>query len=140
MTAHDASSVGADVCEAVWEKWRAGVRAHGLGRETMGRLCTSLQDLPRGLWRTTLDAYAHLTLAEIRRLKSHGEKRVDDLGRTARRLTPSARFRPRLPIPSRSLGGGLTLKTSCLIITPIGIQERMGADVSNRLAHHETAV
>jgi hypothetical protein len=64
------------VCEAVWEQWRASVLAHGLGRETLGRFAASLQDLPRSLWRTTLDHYAGLSLAEIRKLKAHGEKRV----------------------------------------------------------------
>jgi len=64
------------MCEAVWEQWRASVRAHGLGRETIGRFAASLRDLPRSLWRDTLDVYANLTLAEIRQLKSHGEKRV----------------------------------------------------------------
>jgi hypothetical protein len=64
------------VCEAVWEQWRAGVLAQGLGRETLGRFAASLQDLPRSLWRTTLDHYAGLTLSEIKRLKAHGEKRV----------------------------------------------------------------
>jgi len=64
------------VCEAVWEQWRASVRAHGLGHETMGRFAASLQDLPRSMWRDPLDVYVNLTLAEIRGLKSHGEKRV----------------------------------------------------------------
>jgi hypothetical protein len=35
-----------------------------------------LQDLPRALWRAPLDDYARLSLAEIRALKAHGDKRV----------------------------------------------------------------
>ena len=62
--------------EARWEQWRASVLGHGLERETFGRLAETLQELPRSLWRVTLETYARRSLAEIRQLKAHGEKRV----------------------------------------------------------------
>ncbi len=64
------------VSEALWVEWRASVQAHDLGQETMGRFARSLQDLPRVIWSTPLDAYAGLSLEAIRSLKTHGEKRV----------------------------------------------------------------
>src|SRR5258708_4745291 len=64
------------MCEAVWEQWRASAGAHGLGRETLGRFAASLQELPRSTWRIPLDTYINLSLAEIRGLKAHGERRV----------------------------------------------------------------
>jgi hypothetical protein len=64
------------VSEALWVQWQQTVRDHGLGKETLGRFSPSLQSLPRVIWNTPLDAYTELTLAEIRALKTHGEKRV----------------------------------------------------------------
>jgi len=64
------------VSEATWVIWRATVTRHALGREPMGRYAPSLEHLPRVLWQTPLDTYTDLTLAEIRLLKTHGEKRV----------------------------------------------------------------
>lgn len=64
------------VSEALWVQWQQTVRDHGLGKETLGRFSPSLQNLPRVIWNTPLDAYTELTLAEIRALKTHGEKRV----------------------------------------------------------------
>ena len=64
------------VSEAVWSLWRETVERYGLGQETLGRFAPSLERLPRVLWHTPLSTYAHLTLAEIRSLKTHGEKRV----------------------------------------------------------------
>ncbi len=64
------------VSEAMWSLWRQTVERYGLGQETLGRFAPSLQRLPRVLWHTPLSTYAHLTLAEIRALKTHGEKRV----------------------------------------------------------------
>ena len=66
----------AAVPEVHWEAWRAAVVRHNLGRETLGRLAASLQDLPRVVWNTPLETYTGLTLAKIRALKTHGEKRV----------------------------------------------------------------
>lgn len=66
----------ANISEVTWAKWRAIVMEHGLGNEPLGRFAKTLHDLPRVIWSTTLATYASLTLAEIRKLKTHGEKRV----------------------------------------------------------------
>ncbi len=73
----DGSHVDASqVSEALWVQWQQTVRDHGLGGKTLGRLAPSLQRLPRVIWNTPLDAYTSLSLAQIRSLKTHGEKRV----------------------------------------------------------------
>ncbi|MBI1902315.1 MAG: hypothetical protein HYS13_14540 [Planctomycetia bacterium] len=64
------------VSEATWEFWRQTVRRHGLEEETLGRFAASLQTLPRVVWNAPLGNYTRLTLAEIRKLKTHGPKRV----------------------------------------------------------------
>lgn len=66
----------ANISEVTWAKWRAVVIEHGLGDEPLGRFAQNLHDLPRVIWGTPLSTYAALTLEEIRRLKTHGEKRV----------------------------------------------------------------
>ncbi len=68
----DASAVS----ELVWDQWRASVVRHGLGKELLGRLAPSLKDLSRVIWNTPLEHYADKTLAEMRAMKTHGEKRV----------------------------------------------------------------
>jgi len=64
------------VSEALWAHWRECVLQHGLGRETLGRFAPSLEHLPRVLWQTPLETYTSFSLAKIRQLKTHGEKRV----------------------------------------------------------------
>lgn len=64
------------VSEADWSRLRASIVRHGLGNETLGRFAVHLCDLPRAMWQTPLHAYAALSLAEIRVLKTHGEKRI----------------------------------------------------------------
>lgn len=64
------------VSEIVWGKWRASVVRHGLGHEKLGHLAPSLQNMTRVNWNTSLDYYTDRTLAEIRAMKTHGEKRV----------------------------------------------------------------
>ena len=64
------------VSEALWVRWRASVRKHGFEQEPLGRFATSLVEMPRVIWYRPLGAYTDLTLAEIRSLKTHGEKRV----------------------------------------------------------------
>lgn len=66
----------ADISEVTWAKWRATVGERGLGDQPIGRFAESLHDLPRVIWSTPLSFYAGRTLQEIRRLKTHGEKRV----------------------------------------------------------------
>ncbi|MBI3465217.1 MAG: hypothetical protein HY000_19500 [Planctomycetes bacterium] len=83
------------VSESVWAEWRKTVESHGLGDEKLGRFAVSLQNLPRVLWDTPLRTYTGLTLAEIRKLKTHGEKRVrvilETFGALHQVLTPQAR-------------------------------------------------
>jgi hypothetical protein len=64
------------VSEGAWAKWRATVRRFGVDREKLGRLIPTLKSLPVGVWHTPLQAYCNYSLAEIRNLKTHGEKRV----------------------------------------------------------------
>jgi hypothetical protein len=64
------------VSEVLWEQWRNTVRRYGLDHETLGRLAPSMERLPTVIWRLPLSDYMDMTIAEIRRLKTHGEKRV----------------------------------------------------------------
>lgn len=75
-TEEDGGFDPARVSESQWSQWRASVLRHQLGDETLGRFAPSLERLPRVLWNTSLDTYTNLTLAQIRQLKTHGEKRV----------------------------------------------------------------
>jgi hypothetical protein len=67
------------VSEALWVRWRETVREHHLESETLGRLASTLRDMPRVIWRRPLSSYTQLTLEEIRHLRTHGEKRVGAL-------------------------------------------------------------
>jgi hypothetical protein len=64
------------VSEVVWAQWRATVVGRGLGDEALGRLAPTLKNMTRVIWNTPLKDYARLTLAEIRAMRTHGEKRV----------------------------------------------------------------
>ncbi|MCC9607100.1 hypothetical protein LOC68_14535 [Blastopirellula sp. JC732] len=64
------------VSELLWAKWRESVRVHNLQHEKLGRLASSLAEVPTVIWNTPLSFYLDYTVAEIRRLKTHGEKRV----------------------------------------------------------------
>lgn len=64
------------VSEALWSQWQTTVIEHGFGREKLGRLAPTLQALPTVIWHIPLDQYVNHTVAEIRQLKTHGEKRV----------------------------------------------------------------
>jgi hypothetical protein len=66
----------AAVSEVAWSQWRASVVRHGLSGETLGRFAPSLQSMTRVVWNTPLGVYTSSTLAEIRGMKTHGEKRV----------------------------------------------------------------
>jgi hypothetical protein len=70
---HDAAGVS----EAAWAQWREAISRHGLNQEPLGRFAASLQKLPRVIWTTPLAAYVELSLAEMRALKTYGEKRVN---------------------------------------------------------------
>lgn len=64
------------VSEALWTQWCDTVRRFDLGWEKLGHLAPSLQSLPTVIWHTPLEEYVDRSLAQIRRLKTHGEKRV----------------------------------------------------------------
>jgi hypothetical protein len=64
------------VSEALWSQWQKTVLEQGVGHEKLGRLAPTLQALPTVIWHTPLDQYANHTVAEIRQLRTHGEKRV----------------------------------------------------------------
>lgn len=73
--------VGADfdpaqVSETMWEQWCETIHRHDLKRERLGRLAPSLLDLPTVIWNTPLADYASRSLREIRKRRTHGEKRV----------------------------------------------------------------
>ena len=65
------------VSELLWAKWRETVRGHGIGGERLGRLAPTLQAVPTVIWNTPLSYYLDMTLDEMRKLKTHGEKRIN---------------------------------------------------------------
>jgi hypothetical protein len=67
------------VSEALWTNWCDTVHRFGLGPEKLGRLAPSLESLPTVIWHTRLEDYSDRSLAQIRRLKTHGEKRVNSV-------------------------------------------------------------
>ena len=64
------------VSELLWSQWRDLVQSRGLAYERVGRLCPALHGVPTVIWNTQLGFYLNYSLAEIRALKTHGEKRV----------------------------------------------------------------
>jgi hypothetical protein len=64
------------VSEVAWAQWRVSVVRHGLSGETLGRFAPNLQNMTRVVWNTPLGVYTGASLAEIRAMKTHGEKRV----------------------------------------------------------------
>ncbi len=64
------------VSELMWTRWRDTVRRHGLESIRLGQLAPTLRALPTVIWHRQLGEYTDLTLADIRQLKTHGEKRV----------------------------------------------------------------
>ena len=84
------------VSEALWTEWRQSVGQFGIDDETLGRLAPSLQRLPTVIWQTPIRHYLDHSVAEIRRLRTHGEKRVrcvlevfHSVYHRLQRLTPS---------------------------------------------------
>jgi hypothetical protein len=65
------------VSESLWTQWCETVQRYGLGPEKLGRLAPTLQALPTVIWHSRLEEYADRSLAEIRSLRTHGEKRVN---------------------------------------------------------------
>jgi hypothetical protein len=66
----------ANVSEVRWGKWRACVLRHGLGGVTLGRLTPSLRNMTRVNWNTPLEHYTGYSLAELRTMRTHGQKRI----------------------------------------------------------------
>ena len=64
------------VSESLWTQWCETVNRYGLGPEKLGRLAPSLQSLPTVIWHSRLEEYSDRSLADIRSLKTHGEKRL----------------------------------------------------------------
>jgi hypothetical protein len=64
------------VSEVVWAQWRTSVMRHALENESLGRFAPSLRNVTRVIWNTPLKAYTGVTLDDLRRMKTHGEKRV----------------------------------------------------------------
>lgn len=64
------------VSEALWSQWTSVVREMNLGDEKIGRVADSLNAMPTVIWTRHLGEYENLTLAKIRSLRTHGEKRV----------------------------------------------------------------
>jgi hypothetical protein len=64
------------VSESLWSQWCETVTRYGMGPEKLGRLAPTLQSLPTVIWHSRLEEYADRSLADIRSLKTHGEKRV----------------------------------------------------------------
>lgn len=76
----ESTEVGFDasvVSEALWSTWCDTVRRGDLGEQKLGRLAPSLQSLPTVIWHTPLGDYVDLSLSKMRRLRTHGEKRVN---------------------------------------------------------------
>jgi hypothetical protein len=65
------------VSESLWTQWCETVHRYSVGQEKLGRLAPTLQALPTVIWHSRLEEYADRSLAEIRSLKTHGEKRVN---------------------------------------------------------------
>ena len=66
----------AEVSESLWASWCETVKRHEFADYKLGHLATSLQQLPTVIWHKPLGEYADRSLAEIRRMRTHGEKRV----------------------------------------------------------------
>jgi len=64
------------VSELQWQKWQNIIIDKGLENEKLGRLCPTLNELTRVIWNSTLNEYCNKTLAEMRDIRTHGEKRV----------------------------------------------------------------
>ncbi len=64
------------VSEELWAAWCDTVRRNQLQDCPLGRIAPTLQVLPTVIWRKTLGDYVGLSLDELRRLPTHGEKRV----------------------------------------------------------------
>lgn len=72
---HDGISLQ-NVSEFEWNNWQKVVIEQGLENELIGRLCSSLEEMPRVLWNKPLKTYTHISLDELRTMKTHGDRRI----------------------------------------------------------------
>lgn len=68
-----------EVSESHWAVWCDTVVRHDFNDYKLGQLAPSLQSLPTVIWHKTLSEYAGNSLAEIRRMRTHGEKRLQSI-------------------------------------------------------------
>ena len=68
-----------NISEVTWAQWRASVVRHGLAGEAIGRFAPSLQNMTRVIWNTPLGEYTSSTLADIRAMRTYGDKRIHAL-------------------------------------------------------------
>jgi hypothetical protein len=66
----------AGVSEAIWERWCETVKNAEIEDEALGRFAPSLRSLSTVIWNAPLGTYANRSLRSIRRMKTHGLKRV----------------------------------------------------------------
>lgn len=64
------------VSEALWVEWLDTIKKFDVARIKLGRIAPTLQTLPTVVWHTPMADYMNHTVAEIRAMKTHGEKRV----------------------------------------------------------------
>ncbi len=64
------------VSESLWAQWRQTARRNDLDHETLGRFAPSLHGVPTVIWHAPLGEYTRLSLAELRKRRTHGEKRI----------------------------------------------------------------
>jgi hypothetical protein len=79
VVVEDDASDGFDskgVSEVQWERWRETVLRHGLGGDKLGRFAPSLRRVTKVIWNTPLAVFAGYTLAQMRSMKTYGEKRI----------------------------------------------------------------
>lgn len=67
------------VSDVLWEQWRQTVCRLGIEDEPLGRFAGSLRSLVRTLWWQPLRQYMNCTLAELHKLRVHGERRINSI-------------------------------------------------------------
>jgi hypothetical protein len=128
------SATGADidpnyVSETLWASWRATVRRYELEHECLGRFAPSLHGVPTVIWDAPLGDYTPLSLSDLRKRKTHGDKRVrvilqvfrglhEALGDSAASGRLALRPLPRFILPIESW-----LRTVARAVAPVGWAE-----------------
>ncbi|MEY4178599.1 MAG: hypothetical protein RLY70_2173 [Planctomycetota bacterium] len=117
------------VSETLWARWRMTVRQNELEQECLGRFAPSLDGVPTVIWHAPLGDYTPLSLAELRKRKTHGEKRVRVILQVFRGLyeafgenTAQGRLALR-PLPRFILPVESWLRMAARSATPVGWAE-----------------